>query len=121
MIFTRVLIVSLVFTQSLYCMDNPQHLLATSNDDILANQTQYNSRISQFLENPDVSKRVKMEINELLIAKNKSFTFDVYSVESKTHPFAVKIDLYDNESDKTKTVEHVLTCKIPIHYPFEKP
>lgn len=69
--------------------------------------------ISQLLENPSTPKRLKLEINDLL--QNKNFVTDVYSVNSKTHPFEIKIAFYD---DKNKCV---LKYKMPQDYPFYAP
>lgn len=81
---------------------------------ILLQPTERNVRISQLLENPNTPKRLKMEINDLL--QNKNCEIDAYSVDSKTHPFEIKIPLYDY-----KTEHHVLTCKISHNYPFYAP
>ena len=126
MIFISFFVTLLIFTQPLRCMENSIHNLAiTTNitdalkqspsftNKLVETMEQRNMRISQLLENPKTSKRLKMEINEL--RENKKFVIDVHSVNSKTHPFEIRIAFYD---DKT---EQVLTCKMPQEYPFDIP
>jgi hypothetical protein len=76
-------------------------------------EKQKNTKVLQFLENPNLSKRLIIEINELL--GNEHCTIDVDAVDSKTHPFEIKIVFYDD------IIECVLTCKMPHDYPFKAP
>ncbi len=70
-------------------------------------------KISELLENPRTPKRLIMEINNLL--ENKNFTLDAHSVDSKTHPFEIKVAFYNDN------MEHALTYKMPHDYPFYAP
>ncbi len=74
---------------------------------------QKNIRISELLKNPNTPKRLNLEINKLL--ENKKLIIDAYSINSKTHPFEIKITLYNNP------IEHIITCKIPNNYPCNAP
>lgn len=121
MIFISFFIITAILTQSLCCMDSPNQPLIRNNNEIVIKQSQYDTSNAQFLENPDTPKRLKMEIHELLAAKDKNFIINAYCGSSKTHPYEAKITLYDNETDTTKTIQHILTCKIPVDYPFKSP
>lgn len=76
-------------------------------------EKQNNTQVLEFLKTPNLSKRLTAEINTLL--EDERCTIQVNAVNSKTHPFEIKIVFYDD------IVERVLTCKLPQNYPFLAP